>query len=191
MSTPENPFASPPEIDDDAVVKEVSEEERIRRAYINFEVSVQAIGSLYYLGGLLCGLAAGGSGAAAIEHAGRAESGSLAGFAALYGFLAVVSIIIGRGLRTLSPWAKVPVGITALIGMLGIAMLGGLIAVLIVALVIIYVLYPVFSKTGAFVFSPEYREIIRRTPHVRYKSYFMWVVLAVLLVALIWIIQWI
>jgi hypothetical protein len=33
-----------------------------------------------------------------------------------------------------------------------------------------YILYLVFSEKGRRVFSPEYQEIIRQTPHVKYQT---------------------
>jgi hypothetical protein len=47
------------------------------------------------------------------------------------------------------------------------------------------ILYLVFSKKGAKVFSPEYQEVIRQTPHIKYKTSIMVIVLVSILLAVL------
>jgi hypothetical protein len=56
---------------------------------------------------------------------------------------------------------------------------GGFMA-LILALISVYVIYLLLSQKAAVVFSPEYKAIISRTPHVRYKtSIVVWILLGI------------
>jgi hypothetical protein len=177
MSTEENPFASPPEIDDDAM-EAASEEEQIRRQYIQHETSVRSIGILYYLGGALLAVGAVGTGIVIISTAQNARPGFLVNFGVIfYGGLAAVNFAVGRGLRLLARWVRIPVGILSTIGLLWFP---------VGTVINAYILYLVFCRKGRFVFSLEYREVIRQTPHVRYKtSIIVWILLAVLLAVLI------
>ena len=177
MSIEENPFASPPEIDDDAVVEVVGEAEQIRRQYLRHERAIQSVGSLYDIGGiflLACALVA------TFAAFGTAGSAFDIGRAVFFGCIAAVHFAIGRGLNALAPWAAIPVGVLSTIGLLacpigGVAIAGFSPIVLVVGLIgtVInsYILYLIFGRKGQVVFSPEYREVIRQTPHVKHKSF--------------------
>ena len=52
-------------------------------------------------------------------------------------------------------------------------------------LIIGYILYLLLSPKGSMVFSDEYKEIIARTPHIRYKSSCLMVFLIVFVVVLV------
>lgn len=128
--------------------------ERARRYYLGHEASIQSIGSLYYLGAaitvimlivLVLGVPRG------------LEPGPLVILCGMIG----LSVIFGRGLRALQPWVRIPVGIFAGIGLLGFPV-GTLISA--------YILYLLFSRKGAMVFSPAYQDIIRQTPYIRYRT---------------------
>ena len=69
------------------------------------------------------------------------------------------------------PWAKIPAAIIAAVGLLSFS---------IVTFISIYILHLIFSSKGQMVFSPEYKEIIRQTPHIKYKtSKIVWVLLGI------------
>ena len=201
MSTPENPFASPPEIDDDAVVEVVEEAEQIRRQYLRHERAVRSIGDLYFLVGFLLMLGAVCAGSAAFMPTIKSPGTIvLAGVAILQGFLAAATFSIWGGLHLLARKARISAGVVSAFGLFvcplgAIGSVGfspaGLVVGLIGTVINGSILYLLFCRKGQMVFSPEYREVMRQTAHMRYKSYFTWIVLAVLLTALIWIIQWV
>ena len=49
-----------------------------------------------------------------------------------------------------------------------------------------YMLYLLLSKKGTMVFSPEYKEIIAQTPHMKYKtSPVVWIALGLIVAAIV------
>jgi hypothetical protein len=150
---------------------QAGEAEQIRRRYIKHEVSVQSIGVLYYLGGGMMALASFGLLVAAVSASKTPAVEMTIGI--FYGLFAAAFITVGRGLRTLRPWVRIPVGILSGIGLLGVP-LGTLING--------YILYLIFCEKGSTVFSPQYAEVIRQTPHVKYRTaLWLWILLAVLI----------
>ena len=167
---PENPYASVTDFDDGDGNSEV---ERTRNQYLNHEASVQSIGTLYVLGGFLGCLSVLGVGAAAFGGGVGAPEALIALFIlALCG----CQLATGIGLRQLKPWARIVATILSAIGLLGIP-IGTLIS--------IYFLYLLQSKKGAVVFSPEYREVIDATPHIKYRTPVIVWILVLLLLAVI------
>ncbi len=150
--------------------------EAIRRRHLTHEASVQSIGTLYLIGAVLVILgSASGVVLALIERRG-ATLESLA-VSAIPLVLGGIYIIVGRWLRLLDPKGRMPATLLAVIG---------LIAFPIGTLINGYILYLLQSKKGATVFSPEYREIIAATPHIKYKtSLLAWAVLILLVVGLL------
>jgi hypothetical protein len=146
--------------------------EAIRNEYLKHEASVQSVGSLYCLGGIvlfIMGLVAmlGGGG----------RSGGTSALAGLFFFgLGVGQFWVGRGLRKLKAWARIPTGILSGLGLLGIPC-GTIINA--------YILYLVFCRKGTMVFSDEYHDVIEQTPHIKYRtSILVWILLG-LVVALV------
>jgi GYF domain 2 len=140
--------------------------EQIRLEHIKHEASVKSVGFLYFLSAAILIL---------IGSLGVASSGGR-GMALVLFFLVigVAQIWVGIGLRGLKSWARVPTGILSGLGLLGFP-LGTLING--------YILYLVFSKKGATVFSEDYKQIIEQTPHIKYKtSIVVWILLILLLV---------
>jgi hypothetical protein len=92
----------------------------------------------------------------------------------------IAHLVLAYGLRRLRSWARWPTVVLSFIGLLGFP-LGTLISALILA--------NLLGKKAAMVFSPEYKDIIAATPHVKYKtSIIVKVFLVLLLLALIGII---
>jgi hypothetical protein len=61
----------------------------------------------------------------------------------------------------------------------------GLIGFPIGTLISVYFLYLLLSQKGAYVFSPEYAQVIAATPHIQYKtSIVVWIFLGLLLVVI-------
>jgi hypothetical protein len=154
------------------VAEPPSEVEQMRRTYLNHEASVKSIGTLYYLGAVFTGLGTAG-GLAAIASGGRI--GPIELFVWLfYAAVTVVLIVLGRGLYRLDRWVRIPVAVLAAIGLIGFpvgTIING------------YILYLVLCRKGEVVFSDEYREVIRQTPHIKYRSSAGMIVVLVLILA--------
>lgn len=184
----ENPFASPlAEEAPVAVTADVSDAEALRREYLSREASIRSVGWIYYLfavGFTLAGLAmfffvnlpSGGPGARPAGF--DTVFWGLVGF---YGVLAILCWWIAPGLRSLRPSVRYWV-----IGLNGLLLFFSLIGLNPIGLAINgYILWLMLGEKAALVFSPEYKEIIAATPHIKYKtSIIMWIVLAVLLAVL-------
>lgn len=143
--------------------------EETRKEYLKHEASVKSIGVLYYLGAIIIVLLG-----VANAIAGVAQSEPvpvLVGLVLLA--LGVGQFWVGTGLRRLKKWARIPTGILSGIGLLGIP---------IGTIINAYILYLVFSRKGAMVFSEEYQEVIRQTPHIKYRtSIIVWIFLGLIL----------
>lgn len=88
----------------------------------------------------------------------------------------IVLAFVARGLRKLRSWTVFPAALVSLI-FLPACPLGTFIC--------IRILYLLFSDKGGVVLSLEYRDVIRQTPHIKYKtSIVVWILLAMLLVGL-------
>lgn len=147
--------------------------EDLRNAHIKHEASVKSIGVLYYLGAVAVFMA----GIAALIPGATKVTGLEAVFVA--GFLlalSVAQILVGTGLRRLRRWARIPTGILAGVGLLGIP---------IGTLINGYILYLIFSKKGAMVFSDQYQAAIAQTPHIKYRtSKLIWILLGLVLLVI-------
>ena len=173
MSTQINPYAPPKAAVED--VSASSEAEAIRRAHISHEASIKGIGTLYYLAALIVVLGT----LAAIFSALRNRPSFVAMVAvlALFGLLTAASFAMGRGLRRLRPWVRVPTIVLAGLGLLGFP-LGTLING--------YILWLVLSKKGQLILSPEYAAIVEATPQVKYRtSLIAWIVVGLIAVVIL------
>ena len=174
-----NPYAMPSDEFGYASAGDGSEAERIRKELISHEASIHSIGVLYLIGavfGTIVGIFLAVAGVAAINQNGAPDAtvGLLMGV-----FVTGLSIgqgFVGFGLRRLQSWTRIPVGILSGIGLIGFP-LGTLING--------YILYLIFGKKGSRVFTPEYQEIIRKTPHIKYKTSIIVKIFLILLLVLI------
>jgi hypothetical protein len=163
MSTAVNPYAAPAAPVDDVPVN--PEAEAVRRAHINHEASIKAVGALYYLSGALATLGA----LAALLGA---QSEPSAAVPALLIALGVGQLFAGWGVRALRPWARIVGCVLSAIGLVWVP---------IGTLINGYILYLLVSKKGRTIFSTEYQDIIAATPHVKYRmSIVVWIFLALL-----------
>src|SRR5262249_1563872 len=163
-----NPYAAPTARVEDVAADPAAES--TRRAHINHEASIKAVGFLYYLGGVLLTI-----GTLAAFVSAPKEPASAAIILLLLA-LGVAQLVAGWGVRAFRPWARIVGCVLSAIGLLGFP-LGTLINA--------YILYLFLSKKGRTIFAPEYQAVIAATPHVKYRtSIVVWIVLA-LLVALI------
>ncbi len=176
----ENPFASP--LADPTTQSLVGPDvEKIRREYLSHEASIQSVGFLYLLGGGLSAVycIVGGVallGVLANGKIGSGEVGFVSFVALLFVAIAWFQLWVGIGLRRLKPEVKTPATVLAAIGLIGIP-IGTLISA--------YILWLIHSAKGKVVLSYEYQEIIRQTPHIKYKtSIIVWILLGLLLLVL-------
>jgi hypothetical protein len=147
-----------------------SDAEAVRREHINTEATIKTVGVLYYLGAFIV-IASGLSMAASSEPTSQNVP------MAILVTLGIAQFIVGYGLRRLRSWARIPTMLFSGIGLLGFP---------IGTLINGYILVKVLGKQGRFVMTPEYRDIIAATPHVKNKtSRAVWILLAVLIVVLI------
>ncbi|MFN7625876.1 MAG: hypothetical protein ACK5PZ_03525 [Pirellula sp.] len=168
---------------------DISDAEMIRKQHLSHEASIQGMGSLYLLGGVLGslgGLVYGGMGIAAMSGvAGAIPDGDGPGptpavmggmFVGIGVFVLAVSmaqLYAGWTMRKLDPKGKILAIIVTAIGLLGFPC-GTLISA--------YTLYLLLSPKGEFIYSPQYKEIRAATPHIKYRSIVAWVLLALILI---------
>jgi hypothetical protein len=132
----------------------ISQAEAIRREHINCETNARTLGGLYIIGGTLL-LIGGLAGVIGKDHeAGAIEMGICI-------LLGVGNLVLGRALRKLQPAARIIACILAGIGLLAFP-IGTAIGIII--------LVSFLGAKGRMVFSPEYKEIIAATPHVKVKT---------------------
>lgn len=152
--------------------------EAIRKRYLSHEASVKSIGTLYMLGAVIGGLASIMYVVGALAMLGRADQapaavGMMAASLIAIG-ITVLYVFVARGLWQLQSWARIVATVLSAIGLIGFP-LGTLISA--------YFLYLLQSKKGSMVFSDEYKQIIKATPHIKYKTSVLVLVLLGLLVA--------
>jgi len=212
--TPEdqNPFEAPlAEIGDRAIdLGGDGDAELIRRHHLGRERSIRSIGLLCYLTAALAGLFAGVAALAAagvIDVNRRADPASagmqtllfVAGIA-IYGVVAGVSAAMGFGLRRLQVWARWTMMVLSMLALLYLLMMaavlmagvlpvpnpGGIAAFLLLFDVILgYVFYLLVTPRAGVVFSPEYREVIAKTPGIRTRTSLVVKIALSLLIAVI------
>lgn len=174
-----NPYA-PPKAQVEDIVPYAGEAQAIREEHIQRETSIRSIGILYYLGSILLlllalGVLAGSK--AALGELGRAGSGSLAFMGIFFLAFAVGGIFVGRGLRSLQPWARIASIVMAILGLL---------APPVGTLINIYILYLLFSEKGRRIFQSDYPDIVAATPDIRARtSIVVWVLLGILVLAIL------
>lgn len=164
MSEAVNPYAAPAARVEDTGAN--PEAEAIRKAHLNHEASIKAVGALYYLGGLMMAASV----VAVLMPGAKAYGVGMAAFLFLVG---AIQFAAGWGVRAFRPWGRVVGIILSVIGLIGFP-IGTLISA--------YILYLFLSKKGRTIFSPDYQDVIAATPHVKYKtSIIVWIFLALVL----------
>jgi hypothetical protein len=145
--------------------------EEIRSKHLNHEASVKSIGVLYFIGAFLVILASFG-----ILLDPKTPPGGKVAAISIVG-LGVFQFWVGKEIRALKSWVRVPVGVLSGIGLVAFP-LGTVING--------YILYLVFCKKGSTVFSPEYQQVIAATPYIKYKTHIIvWILLAILIGAFV------
>lgn len=175
-----NPYAPPQVTILSAPRSEIEEAEAIRKEHIKVEATVKSVGTLYYLGafmfivfGLMTAFVP-----SMDKSAGQGEALFISVFVLAFG---IAYGVLGYGLRRLLSWARWPTVALSFIGLIGFPV-GTLISILI--------LVNLLGKKATLVFSPEYKDIIAATPHVKNKtSIIVKVLLVLLLLALLLILS--
>jgi hypothetical protein len=142
-----------------------------RRKYLSHEASIQSIGLLYGLGAIIMTPVCIGLIVMTVSAPNAGPSSLMVPIVVLP--IAVGQMFLAFGLRRLRPWARIPTIVLSVIGLIGFP-IGTLMSA--------YILYLLCSAKGTVVFSEQYQEVIRQTPHIRYKtSIVVWIFLALLL----------
>ncbi len=184
----DNPYAPTPGTPGGYVqgpIFDISDAEAIRKQHLNHEASIQGMGSMYILGGVLgslLGLAYGAMGIVALSGgAGAIPSNSpaldparvvLVGLGGGVLTVAMAQFYAGWTMRRFDPKGKTVAIILTSIGLI-VFPCGTLLSA--------YTLYLLLSAKGQFIYSPRYKEILAATPHIKYRSIVAWVLLAVIL----------
>ena len=161
-----------------------STSEQIRQEHIKHEASVKSIGLLYFLSAGFLIL----SGSFALT--GTRGATEIAGAAIVLLAFAAAFITVGIGLSRLKAWARIVAAVFSGLGLLvctPFVLVGrGAIGIVCGALINIYALYLLLSNKGKTVFSDGYKQVIRDTPHIKYKtSLLVWVLGGILLFLLL------
>jgi hypothetical protein len=143
--------------EDSRVMAEKMSSEDIRKEYIDHETSVRSISYLYYLGAVFLVVT---SVAGAILNRGDKPLDERIHRVMLMAGIAVFEAWVGMDISSLKRWARIAAGILSGLGLLGIP---------IGTIINGYILYLLFGKKGAEVFSPSYQRIIAETPDVKGK----------------------
>ncbi|MEP7155292.1 MAG: hypothetical protein ABI905_05935 [Betaproteobacteria bacterium] len=174
MSTAYNPYQAPTAIVDDVPEPADAQAETIRREHIKHEASIRSVGALYYVSVLAMVITGISSAFIVPAAAGDRIEGIVMG-AVLLAF-AVGMFVVGRGLRKLKPWVKIPTIGFSVIGLLGFpvgTLLNG------------YILWLIASKKGSYILSPEYASIVAATPQVKYRtSILIWILLGIIVLGI-------
>ena len=190
MDQSDNPYAAPPitgslVMDElsTAATGDVAAAERVRRELISHETKVKSVRWLYWLGGvigLLTSLPIIYTWVVDLRRGAEIDLGPMIVVLLVCGAVIGVTILMFVGanwLGKLDRRAKIAVGVVSGLGLFQVP-LGTLING--------YILHLVFSTKGQRVFSDEYKEIIRLTPHVKSRtSTLAWVILAVVILAFV------
>lgn len=181
-----NPFSRPEVISKSAVanpyaptsfVSETdgleSDVDAFRNRYLSHEASIKSIGILYMISGVMLLIlflvmvgeafsVAGvqGQNGAPLQFSGRGFGAIFVAFV-IYAASGALFCYAGWGIRKFKKVPKIIVTVLSAIGLIGFpfgTVING------------YVLYLLHGQKGKVVFSDRYQEVIRQTPHIKYKT---------------------
>ncbi|HEY1122025.1 MAG TPA: hypothetical protein VGE67_10510 [Haloferula sp.] len=183
----ENPYQAPAVQDVVAPAAPATEVEAIRSKHLKHEASLKAVGVLCFLGGAISIVSMVAMVAVLGDVRTRSESEADSRQWVMMAVGTGVAICVaqfaaGWGLRKLRPWAKIPAGLLAVVGLVRQFPVVAPVHV-IGMLVSVYVLYLLFSAKGRKILSPGYSEIVAQTPHLRYRTP-LWIKIAVVVILL-------
>ena len=152
-----NPYA-PPSTNVAAAIGANSDAEAIRRELLNHEKSIQSIGSLYGLSFIFCLLLTVLMPLVQLSS-GSVEASSALIIFAIFGSITAIMFFLASGLKNLDSRIRVWATLFSCLGLLNFP-LGTLFNG--------YILWLLHSSNGKRVMTPEYQDIVARTPHIRY-----------------------
>ena len=153
--------------------------EEIRQQYLKHEASVKSIGSLYLFGAIFIvpmGLFLVVAALVDLSSGEATDGGLMVVLGVVYAGIGFLQGATGYALRKLQKWGRTVATIFSVIGLLGVPF-GTLIS--------IYILYLLLSQKGTMVFSEEYKRVIEQTPHIKYKTSLVLLVLLAILVLVV------
>jgi hypothetical protein len=174
-----NPYAPPQDMSPATVMGDA---EQIRQAHLSHEASVKSIGLLYMLGAIILvpvGIVMFGAAflGDSLSFDGMESRVVTAVVGLIYVGIGLLQGFTALGLRSFQPWARIASIVLSAIGLLGVP-IGTLIS--------IYFLYLLLCKKGQYLFTPEYRQIIASTPHMKYRtSLAAWILLGLVILLII------
>lgn len=162
-----NPYAPPQSSITPPSLPSGGDDEAIRKKHLNQEATIKSVGTLYYLGFFaLCGAAFASFNGLIEKEVNPWVMGSI------YGVLGILQFLVAYGLRRLKPWSRWPAVAFSCLGLLAFPV-GTLINGVILA--------NLLGAKGKLVFSDDYKRITAATPHIKYKSSILVILLAVIL----------
>jgi hypothetical protein len=163
-----------------------TEAEAYRRRYLRHEASIKSVGFLFLIPGYLFAfyLASGIAMSVALFFNGSSlafSSIELGVVLLVYGAFSAVNLYVGHGLRRFWNGARVTASLLCAFGLLmslpliGIGFSGGdaIVALVLCGIQVTicgYVLFLLNGDKGQTVFSADYQEAIRLTPHLKYRT---------------------
>lgn len=207
IDPPINPYAAP-EAPLGAPVTpstELAEMEATRRKYLSHEASVKSVGSLHILGAIVLILAV----VAMLAASASDPNGNSLPTLLMAGFfvgLLALNLALGIGLTKLQNWARwvdvafmglgvISAGLQTIMSLIMTSGQPGMIAPILFGnsiglLINGYILYLLVSSKATVVFSPEYKEVIKATPHIKYKTSclvkgFLFLLVAMIILAIV------
>lgn len=170
-----NPYAAPL-VGRETVDPFQRDDALIRKQFIDCEGNIRSIASLLILGGLILAFV---FGFFSVDFVARGDSADVA-LAALFGVIALLGaaqMIVGIRLQSFRPRARIGGIVCCVLWMFFIP-----IGTIIGGACLWYLVRP----AAKYVFAPEYREVIRKTPHIRFQtSAVSWVFFIIMLLSLL------
>ena len=168
-----NPYAAP----QSQALQSIMSADAARSEHLGTESTLKTIGFLYYLGSLSLIFFASGTLAASQGKPDASAAQSLLGIA-----LGVAMGVTAFGVKGLHIWSRPPAIFVSLL-----LLVAGFFATSKAQIVLpLYVIFKMLGKQAKFVLSPEYRQIIDATPHLKSRvTPWLWVLLAVLVLAVV------
>jgi hypothetical protein len=169
---------------------DLTQAELIRKSHLSHEANIQSFGCLYTLGGIMqllfgafytvAGIVVALTGSQVLESGEEFETGSpltagliTVALGVFFLALGTVQLLGGRAMQTLNSKHKMLAIIISAIGLLGFPC-GTILSA--------YLLYLLLSPKGEMVFSEGYKDIVRATPHIKYRtSIIVWILLFLLI----------
>ncbi|MEK6239002.1 MAG: hypothetical protein N2C14_30170, partial [Planctomycetales bacterium] len=168
----DNPYISPRAdfVARSQQARDPSEADLLRRSCLATEEAIHSAAAIYYLSAGFCALLGGflcvlGTQVPTVVPA--AAAGVI---------FSLISYTLARGLQNLDPRVKLPVVVFSAAGM-ALFPVGTLIGA--------EILYVMYSAKGHAVFSSDYKDVIRRTPHIHHQVILLdWILLIMMTAAL-------